>query len=335
MPAASNAAAAPSTPTPHQLPGTTILMGPFRVVALDLGNASSPLIDLPAQDIRTPDIPARLVLHQLVLSGLGVAPLAQSASTSSRSGAVVSALPLWAIGKQAYAATKEAQVYLSKCTVLLPLSDYTMLLSAALRGAAWKTNVSATAALLAGISVFEVSPVSLMDLTPSSPNFTLASYSGWGVNATTLTFSPSEPLEPCTHLPDWDGPLGLHCPSTSDSEDQPGGGTSRTVRLRIGLGVGLGVGCSLVLLAAGAVAAVVIRSQAEAAERQDALPRSLRDFLHRRMQSMEETPTGNGMPSSSCHPPPQPQFPCKHVNNLVSAACLVYCIADHFCSSGR
>lgn len=242
---------------PHTLPGMTIIMGPFnhvpatsRTVALDFGSTISPVFDLPAADLRVPGTPARLVLHKLLLRGLVAAPLPPTGELNSSGNGETdpgqsvstSALPLWAIRQQGLSG--EAQVYLSKCTVVLPRSDYAALLSAALRGDAWKSGARASARLMAGISVFRISAGAPL-LTPESVALSVAEYAGWRVNGTSLTFISNEPMVPCAPLPDWEVvPLGPGCSSQ-------GGSGHSSEALKIGLGVGLGVGLGLLLLLGG------------------------------------------------------------------------------------
>ncbi len=51
-------------------------------------------------------------------------------------------------------------VMMENCTLVLPLQDYAVLLSAALRGAAWKSGAVRTAHVLSGVMNFTVRALS-------------------------------------------------------------------------------------------------------------------------------------------------------------------------------
>lgn len=105
-----------------------------------------------------------------------------------------------------------------------------------------------TRTLLDGITAFSL-PLRQQQLNESTSTLSLASYSGWGVNGTTLHLT-HEPLPgPRPALPDWVPQL-----------DSAGGGGSSN-KVAIGVGVGVGVGGALVVLAVVAAALVVMRNK--------------------------------------------------------------------------
>jgi hypothetical protein len=162
------------------------------------------------------------------------------------------------------------QVFIHNCTLVLPWSDYAALLSAALRWAVahgstpatsketWKAGAVATAPILQGITTLVVSPLQ-GNLSESSPYLLVASYSGWGVNATATRFVPEPLVGPRPELPDWTPPAAPAFPADTSS----GGGSSQQVAL--GLGIGVGVGGALLL--AAALGCVVVHKRREARER--------------------------------------------------------------------
>jgi hypothetical protein len=238
---ASLAAGGAAGRAPYPLSQITILSGPFnhvpafaRTVALDLGNSSAPVVQTRG------DAGSLLVLFKLVLTGLAAAPVAPG---------VVSALPLWAVGRPGGTGGGPVQVRLDRVALVLPASDYAALLAAALRGPAWHSGAHESAALLAGITQLVPAANGSQpggQLTPASPSLLLAAYSGWGVNATSLRLVPDVPLASCEQLPDWRCAAG----------DEQGDGGSDQRAVVIGVGVGVGVGVPLLVAAVAAVAAV-------------------------------------------------------------------------------
>jgi hypothetical protein len=177
--------------------------GPMPLLQLLEGQPDSP---------NGQSIHAHLHLYRLTLTNLAAAPLsldlspaARQASSSSAhasssytplssklsngnssggSDAITwSALPLWAFNRPTLAhalqgnSTDAHQLRLGAVTLQLPLPDFTALLSAVLRGAAWKSGAVATAPLMAGIQVLLCAPD--VHITPGSQEVLLAAFHGW------------------------------------------------------------------------------------------------------------------------------------------------------------
>lgn len=141
-------------------------------------------------------------------------------------------------------------LYLSNVTLQLPQSDYAALLSAAMRGSAWKTGAVNTAPLLRGISRLVLAANQQQALTLRTCSLLLDAYEGFGVSAVQLRVRPDQPL-PCQDLPQWDlhmSPLAKCDPPVALATGDTGGsgGLSKGAKLGIGLGVGLGGATALV-----------------------------------------------------------------------------------------
>jgi hypothetical protein len=204
------------------------------------------------------------------LRGLAAAPIASAGSAES--GAVQSALPLWAFA--AAGNRSSAQILLFNCTLVIPASDYAALLSAALRGGRWKEGAVKTAPLLSRVVAFEPSVKEQGQLTPASTQLDLEAYSGWGVNGTQVRLVPEQPLPPCTPLPDWDQ-LAPGC----EQEAGASGGSSGDRALVLGLALGLGLAGGLLLV--GAVLAVCYLRRRTQQPRQPAIELDASQLQHK------------------------------------------------------
>ncbi|KAL6747847.1 hypothetical protein V8C86DRAFT_2896405 [Haematococcus lacustris] len=195
-----------------------MLQGPFNdvpgaAVAVELDMSHKPALVSMAKG-------ATLYISKLTLTGLAHGPLPTEPS-------YFSSLPLWAVN--AYTGVVP-QVQLDNVTLVLEGDDFAALLAAVLRGSAWQ-RANRTAPLLAGITVLEPAP----SAPPSRTRLTLATYVGWGINATNLVLLPEQALGPDYVLPD----LLLDSGSGSSVDSRA-----------LGLGVGLG-GAALLLAALG------------------------------------------------------------------------------------
>eukprot|EP00983_Pelagomonas_calceolata_P057153 1144940-Pelagomonas_calceolata.AAC.1 len=175
-----------------------------------------------------------------VLSGDGLSiPNNTSLQLSAidRSSSIADACPGWG----AAALTKpftlfswnSVPCYLHGVTLQVAKSDFLALLSAARRGAQWKSGASATLPLLEPISVFK----------PKAYNTSmieLDEYSGWGMVGKEIQFIPDSPLQKSDVLPDG-----------ANSEE------SKESKVALGVGIGVGVGGGLLLIALLAWLAVV------------------------------------------------------------------------------
>lgn len=93
-----------TTQGPYRVMGQLLIKGPFNhiqatafTVALDFGNATRPLLHVPAG---SPAAPGQLFLHKLTLTGLPVQTLPDLSTQDVQAGAETkSALPLWAISR--------------------------------------------------------------------------------------------------------------------------------------------------------------------------------------------------------------------------------------------
>lgn len=141
---------------------------------LDLGGYSQELVQLPAGGADGTSDQPRLYLHNMVLRGLY-----SSLLPGQPEGGTSSALPLWAlaasdrskfssasISSAANDTTSQVPVIgtqqgpllaLDSVVIVLPKSDYSALLAAAMRGTLWKQAATATAPILAGIVTFSPS----------------------------------------------------------------------------------------------------------------------------------------------------------------------------------
>lgn len=112
------------------------------------------------------------------------------------------ALPLWffdtqlsSIAQASSSSGGGAAVVCDGVTLDLPVQEYGILYAAALRGAAWKTTASANAAAAALLS-----RVVRLELAaaPTASQVSLATYEGWGVNATRLVLRPAGLFNPAS-----------------------------------------------------------------------------------------------------------------------------------------
>uniref|UniRef100_A0A7S0R9B6 Protein kinase domain-containing protein n=1 Tax=Chlamydomonas leiostraca TaxID=1034604 RepID=A0A7S0R9B6_9CHLO len=244
--------------SPYVITGTEVIMGPpsqapglpRQVVAVDMSAASptSPVFTLqPPPNSRN----VLLFMTHLVVRGLVAAPLNETGDPAASSTSV-SALPFWAVQHNP---RYPSRVRLHDVTLVLPLPDYAALLSAALRGEAWRSGAAATAPLMAGIRQLVVAEdQSGKPVSPSSPSLLLTSYQGWGVSATQLELVPDTPLPACQPLPDWPQ-LAPECTRPEGSS----GGNSKPKSVAIGVGVGVGVGGSALLALVVGTAVIIAR----------------------------------------------------------------------------
>lgn len=163
-----------------------------------------------------------------------------------------SGLPLWAVDMKrdwysdstdSSSSNTELQLRLDSVVLVVSMSDYAALYSAAMRGPAWRTGARVSAPLFSRVAVFHATSTSLTALH-------LSLFEGWGWRGTNITFVPVQPLalygdveQLARILPDW-----KPARETGDAGDSNGGNTRR-VSVGVGVGVGLGVPCLVLLVA--------------------------------------------------------------------------------------
>lgn len=187
-----------------------ILIGPFNhaqsiahEVVLDLRTPGDTHLARLVPDATT-GVKCHLFIYRLTLTGLSVGPLsgAYAGRTASwpcsdpslgltlttplpGSERYMSALPLWAFDRPGHGSAgcdgAEAEedddaLNLGQVHLVLPLSDYTALLAAGLRGAAWRTGAATTQPLMAGIHDLRFVPVPLRG---DEQRVQLLGFKGW------------------------------------------------------------------------------------------------------------------------------------------------------------
>mmetsp|Transcript_2975 Transcript_2975/g.6494 ORF Transcript_2975/g.6494 Transcript_2975/m.6494 type:complete len:416 (-) Transcript_2975:9-1256(-) len=168
---------------------------------LDLGGLVGALVPPPPGS-------GSIYMQQLTLRGLAVRPLPDAGSTGGGTPGVQQyALPLWAFSTDKSSSGSRVSLQLDSVTLVLPVGEYGVLYSAALRGADWRQG--AASPLLAALHLY----VPLQP--PSAAGIPLAAYQGFGVNATRLLLVPEQPFDPGSLSPPLDPPAAGSEPGTS------------------------------------------------------------------------------------------------------------------------
>lgn len=120
-----------------------------------------------------------------VVGGLGLGGSTGQVPANAWDGEFHSALPLWFCDRPSLGRalagnyTYVHHINIGMSIIMLPLPDFTALLSAALRGPEWKTGAVVTERLMRGISLFEVNPNYVPKMAPNSQVLFITAFQGW------------------------------------------------------------------------------------------------------------------------------------------------------------
>ncbi len=130
------------------------------------------------------------------------------------------------------------------CLFCAAQADFAALLSAAVRGPAWKSAANTTAPIMSGITTFNPHPAYVPAPGVITKSLLLLNYTGWGMNGSNIMILPDQPLPDNYTLPDPPPPPTIESPSS-------GGGSSSNKGVALGVGIGCGVGITVLLAVIG------------------------------------------------------------------------------------
>lgn len=186
-----------------------------------------------------------------ILEGLPALPLGQLAANPVHA-AHVSALPMWSVAFPNSTVTGgTGRLSLHNSTLVLPASDYAVLLAAAQQG--WQptaVNSNASGAVhpvLALVDGFEVNTVAGLPEVGQPLRLLLLNLTGLGINARHITVLPDAPV-----------PKGSALPRVVPPVEKPRGSGKSGPQAAIAVGASVGGGFALLL---GAAAVFVYRAR--------------------------------------------------------------------------